>query len=332
MTAVRSFRRTGRSRLLAAPLLAAILLGGCTIEAPVDSSAPTTTAVTPTPPGARTEQPELIDTELTECDGDASLRPLNPMPDPGEMPARSTMARIAERGRLIVGTDLGSNPLSFRDPISGDIEGFDVDVAHWISEAIFGEPRVEYRILSTNDRIAALQNNEVDIVVKSMSITCDRLEQVAFSSPYYSASQRLLVYRNSGIEDAGQLNGRTVCATAGATSMTRVLRRAPDARTVSTNNWADCLVMLQQGQVDAIAGDDPILAGIAAQDPQVRMVGDAIGHEHYGVGIPLGRNDLVRFVNGVLAQRRADGSWQESHERWLSVLGPGLPPTVTYRD
>lgn len=322
---------SARARLLAVVAAAGLALTGCVMAEPPANTPPTTTAELPTPPGASfgAQVPEGVD--ASSCDATASLRP-GPLPAPEQMPAGSTMARIASRGRLIVGTDIGSNPLSFRDPISGDIEGFDIEVADWISQAIFGSSRIEYRILSTGDRVEALENGDVDIVVKSMSITCDRRQSVDFSSPYYVAQQRILVYRNSGIESVAGLANKSVCTTSRATSATRITDRVPSVKLVSTNNWADCLVLMQQGQVDAIVGDEPVLAGIATQDPWVRIVGDSIGTEYYGVGIPLGQDDMVRFVNGVLEQRRADGSWQSAYNQWLYRLGPGAPPPITYRD
>ncbi|WP_448222382.1 glutamate ABC transporter substrate-binding protein [Gordonia iterans] len=317
---------------LAGLVVVVLTLAGCSAPELTANEPPTTSADVPVPPGASfgAQTPEEIDS--ASCDATASLRPPAQMPVPGEMPRGSTMARIASRGRLVVGTDIGSNPLSFRDPISGDIEGFDVDVAHWISQAIFGDVRIEYRILSTGDRVTALQNGDVDVVVKSMSITCSRRESVDFSAPYYTASQRILVYRNSGIENVAGLAHKSVCATRNSTSITRIQRRVPTAEIVSTNSWADCLVLMQQGQVDAIAGDGPLLSGIATQDPWVRIVGDPIGVEYYGVGIPLGQTDMVRFVNGVLAERRSDGSWQRAYDRWLADLGPADPPPTFYRD
>lgn len=322
----------GRRRATAVLLTALLALTGCTSDELAVNDPPTTTATLPMPPGASfgAQPPEGVDAQA--CEATASLRPLSPMPEPGQMPRGSTMARIAARGRLVVGTDIGSNPLSFRNPISGDIEGFDIDVAHWISEAIFGDVRVEYRILSTGDRVPALADGDVDIVVKSMSITCARRQTIEFSAPYYVAAQRILVYRNSGIETTAGLAHKTLCATRNSTAATRIQRRAPSAKLVSTNTWADCLVLMQQGQADAIVGDAPILSGIAAQDPWFRIVGDSIGTEYYGVGIPLGENDMVRFVNGVLEERRADGSWQRAYNQWLAGLGPGSPPAVAYRD
>ena len=97
--------------------------------------------------------------------------------------------------------------------------------------------------------------------------------------------------------------------------------------------WTDCLVMLQQGQVDAISTDDAVLAGLAAQDPNVEVVGPSMGVEPYGVGIKKENSDLVRFVNGVLEQMRDDGTWERLYDARLRSLGPSPgPPTARYED
>lgn len=316
---------------LALTMAAVLSLAACSSDAASVAEPPSATAHQPLPPDVSFDNPSTPPSQSTDCDT-SSLRPTE-LPEPRKMPDESTMARIYDRGRLVVGTDLGSNPLSFRDPISGDVKGFDIDVAHWIAGAIFGDENlIEYRMLSNEDRIEALQNGSVDVVVKTMSINCDRLEKIAFSAPYYAASQQILAYRNSGISQPSDLAGKNVCATRASTSIARVQRAVPSAKYVTTGSWADCLVMMQQGQIDAITSDDTILAGIASQDPWVHVVGDSLGTENYGVGIPLGQDDFVRFINGVLAERKADGSWQRSYNQWLSLLGPGSPPPTTYRD
>ncbi|MDJ0111300.1 transporter substrate-binding domain-containing protein, partial [Rhodococcus erythropolis] len=93
------------------------------------------------------------------------------------------------------------------------------------------------------------------------------------------------------------------------------------------------LVVLQQGQVDAISTDDTILAGLASQDPYLMMVGGSLGVEPYGIGVNKDNPDLVRFVNGTLERIRGDGTWNRIYDRWLSVLGPSPgPPPAVYRD
>lgn len=319
---------------LAALMVGVVVLAGCVDFPAPESPGPSATAQTPEPLGAQFDAAQEAPPNSSSCDATQSLRPAAEQPRPAQMPPGSTMDAIFRRGRLIVGTDVGSNLFSFRDPITGDIQGFDVDLAHEISRAIFNDPnRIEFRVLSSGERIDALRNKEVDVVIKTMSITCDRLRDISFSVPYYIASQRILSLRGSGITGPAQLADKRVCAARGTTSIGRMQQIEPRAKMVTTTTWADCLVMLQQSQVDAVTTDDAILAGLATQDPWAQLVGPSLGQENYGVGMPVGHDDMVRFVNGTLAAMRASGRWQEMYDKWLSILGPGYgPPQPTYRD
>lgn len=168
----------------------------------------------PTPVGMEQlpPQPPLPpDGPNQDCDLTASLRPF-----PTKAEADAAVADIRARGRLIVGLDIGSNLFSFRDPITGEITGFDVDLAGEIARDIFGAPsHVEYRILSSDERVTALQRGEVDIVVKTMTITCDRRKLVNFSTVYLDANQRILAPRDSSIVKVSDLSGKRVCVAKG---------------------------------------------------------------------------------------------------------------------
>jgi polar amino acid transport system substrate-binding protein len=268
-----------------------------------------------------------------DCDREASLNP-GPMPPPGAMPPGSTMAAIAERGRLIVGVDQNTNLFGYRNPSSGQLEGFDIDVAREIARAIFGDPdRIDLRVFEADQRVPALQSGQVDLVVRTFSITCDRKNKVAFSTTYFVANQRILALKGSGIESAEDLAGKRVCAVRGTTSLPAVSGLDPRPTVIGVNNWTDCLVMLQQAQVDAISTDDAVLWGLKMQDPNVELVGGSLGLEPYGIGIKRENRDLVRFVNGVLAEMRADGTWQRLHDKWLLEFAPSPgPPIPRYED
>ncbi|GAA3170856.1 hypothetical protein GCM10020255_059510 [Rhodococcus baikonurensis] len=166
----------------------------------------------------------------------------------------------------------------------------------------------------------------VDVVVKTMTITCERREKVDFSTQYFSAEQRIQVLQGSPVRGIDDLAGKRVCAARGTTSATRIQQLQPEATVVTVPMWSDCLVVLQQGQVDAISTDDTILAGLASQDPYLMMVGGSLGVEPYGIGVNKDNSDLVRFVNGTLDRIRTDGTWNRIYDRWLSVLGPSPGP------
>ncbi|MUL66377.1 ABC transporter substrate-binding protein [Mycobacterium sp. CBMA 234] len=316
-----------RTRL--APVMAAMLVAAGCGEAPPGAAPPSITVAPPTPAGmqVRTAVPPPGPEDKSDCT--ASLRPF-PTPEA----AAAAVTNIKDRGRLIVGLDVGSNLFAFRDPISGQITGFDVDIAGEVARDIFGTPsQVEYRILSDNDRISALQHNLVDIVVKTMSITCERRKLVNFSAEYFSAKQRILTTRGSDITKPSDLSGKRVCVVPATTSKERLERITPPPILVEAVTWADCLVALQQRQTDAVSTDDAILAGLVAQDPYLHIVGPNMAEEPYGIGINLENTGLVRFVNGTLERIRRDGTWNTLYRKWLTVLGSTpYPPVPRYSD
>jgi polar amino acid transport system substrate-binding protein len=239
--------------------------------------------------------------------------------DPLVIQPGSTVADIRERGRLIAGVSADTYLLGARNPVTGEIEGFDIDLVKQVAKAIFGdEDRYQLRVITAADRIPVLENHEVDIVARNMTITCDRWTQIAFSAEYYRSGQKILVRKGSDITGLDTLGGHRVCAPLSTSSMDNLLRLAPDAEPVGATNHTGCLVLLQEGQVDAITGDDTVLAGLASQDPYAVVLDeDAFTEEPYGIGVAPDQVDLVRFVNGVLERMRADGTWDASYARWL---------------
>jgi polar amino acid transport system substrate-binding protein len=323
--------RLPRTRRACAVLATAVLLAGCGhTESLTVATAPTLPPPTPVGMEQLSAEPALPPDEASQdCNATASLRPFATKPE-----ADAAVADIRARGRLIVGLDIGSNLFSFRDPITGEITGFDVDIAGEIARDIFGAPsHVEYRILSSDERITALQHSEVDIVVKTMTITCDRRKQVNFSTVYLDANQRILASRDSQIAKVTDLSGKRVCVARGTTSLHRIRQIDPPPIIVSVVNWADCLVAMQQREIDAVSTDDSILAGLVEEDPYLHIVGPNMATQPYGIGINLDNTGLVRFVNGTLERIRRDGTWNTLYRKWLTVLGPApAPPVPRYVD
>ncbi|MDR7275870.1 glutamate ABC transporter substrate-binding protein [Catenuloplanes atrovinosus] len=329
MTLSRSRRSLAVIALLTA-VLAGCATGGAGLpEVTVDGAAPT-------PVGAQdpAPSPSAPPAGARDCDPRASIRPFGTRPAPNRMPDGSTMAAIHRRGTLIAGVDQNSYRFGFRDPLTGELSGFDIDIARQIAKAIFGdENRIQFRTVTSSTRIDAIRNGEVDLVIATMTMNCERWQQVSFSTEYFTAGQRVLVRRGSGIAGMDDLGGRKVCASAGSTSIRTIAAHPAGPVPVAVSGWTDCLVMLQQNQVDAVSTDDSILAGLAAQDPNTEVVGARFTDEPYGIAIQRGRDDMVRFVNAVLEDIRADGTWARVYGAWLSGLGGGTPapPAARYR-
>jgi polar amino acid transport system substrate-binding protein len=261
----------------------------------------------------------------------ASLSPPRVLPTSGAMPSASFMQRIQRRGYLIAGVDQNTSLFAYFNPLDHRLEGFEIDMLREIARAIFGNPNaIEFKAITTAERIPAVQDGSVDIVADAMTITCQRRLQVDFSTTYYDAGQKLLVPSNSHVRGIRGLDGKRVCATTGSTSLTTLQSfRGPVPYPVQQRT--DCLVALQQGQVDAVTSDDSILLGFKAQDPYTKIVGPRLADEPYGMAISRAHPDFVRFVNGVLARMRADGRWRGIYKRWIGKYAPTpTPPKAIY--
>jgi len=257
----------------------------------------------------------------------SSLRPV-----PGNPATGPTLSAIRSRGRLVVGVDQNTYLFGYRDPASGQIVGFDVDILREVAFDLFGDRNaIQFTAITSAQRIPAILNKQVDLVAETMTINCERLQQVDFSSVYFEAGQRVLVPKDSTATGIADLGGKNVCAADGSTSIRNIAAAASKPVPVSVPDWTDCLVLLQQGQVAAISTDDTILQGLAAQDPNVKLVGDKFTDEPYGIAVNKSANDLLRFVNGTLERIRSDGTWQAIYTRQLKAAAPN-PPPAGYRD
>ncbi|NGO45422.1 glutamate ABC transporter substrate-binding protein [Streptomyces ureilyticus] len=256
-----------------------------------------------------------------------------------------TIQDIRERGHLVVGVDQNSYRWGYRDPNSAkktsELEGFDIDLAHAIAAEIFGDPdKIVFRAIPTNERIPAIQGDRVDMVIRTMTISCDRLKDVAFSSPYFQTGQQVLAPTTSDITgyDASLAN-KKICSADGSTAWENLdadkksgkLAASADIKT-TVPNQLDCLVRLQLGEVDAVVTDGALAASQAAQDPTVELKGEPFTTEYYGVAMKKEADDLVRRVNQVLVDYRKNG-WQQSYDKWLEPsLGESAgPPPVKYQ-
>ncbi|CAM5629708.1 Glutamate ABC transporter substrate-binding protein OS=Streptomyces rimosus subsp. rimosus(strain ATCC / DSM 40260 / JCM 4667 / NRRL 2234) OX=1265868 GN=SRIM_014205 PE=3 SV=1 [Streptomyces rimosus subsp. rimosus] len=249
------------------------------------------------------------------------------------------MDRIKARGRLIVGVDQNTYRWGYRNPATGDLEGFDITLARAIAEDILGpDPKITFRAIPTSQRIPALQKRTVDLVVRTMTINCARKRQVAFSTAYFQGGQQVLAPINAritGFDDS--LKGKRVCTAAGSTGETRLAEERHGARVVTVPNQLDCLVRLQLGEADAVVTDNALAAAQAAQDPTVQLKGKPFTDEPYGVAVNRADTDLVRRVNQVLENYREGGGgsrWMAAYRQWLQADLPGISkaPEPQYSD
>jgi ABC-type amino acid transport substrate-binding protein len=241
------------------------------------------------------------------------------------------MRTIQDRGTLRAGVKQDVLFFGFLNPRTNQIEGFDVDIAKEVARAIFGDPeKVDLRGMPSAARVPSLKEGVVDVVVSTMTITKERLQEIDFSDVYYEAGQTLLVPNNSTITGIQDTAGKRVCSAKGSTSEQNITKFSPQATVVQADLYSECLLAIQQGRADAMSTDDVILVGLAEQDPSMKLVGGLFTHEPYGIGVNKGHPEFVNMIDAVLTQLKQQGRWKEIHQRWLGKYIPTPePPTQT---
>jgi polar amino acid transport system substrate-binding protein len=248
-------------------------------------------------------------------------QPAMELPPPGDMPAGTFMADIRHR-YLKVGVDENTKGFAWRNPQTGELEGFEIALVQEIARAIFGDPsKVKYISVVTNDKVDKVADGTVDLTASTVSITGKRACKVAFSEKYFDTPQKVMVNTRSTAQHLTDLRGDRVCVTQGSTTADLLAPTGLVPYPVETRT--DCLVALQQGDVDAIATHETILLGLHQQDPKgTRILPESLPDEpqHYGVAIGKGHTKFVAFVNGVLEQLHANGTYDALIKKYVNPL------------
>lgn len=235
----------------------------------------------------------------------------------------STMARIKDRGKLVVAAALDAPLLSQQDPTNpDDIEGFDASLAKLLAIYILGEPNVEVIPPASETREALLQNGTVDVVFNTYTITEERAEQVSFAGPYLESGLAVAVAADNedinGIEDLG---GKTVIVGSNTPAVTAVPEEQPTAEIVSFGTDPQALQALKQGRGDAYVQDFTLLASHATSDDSIKVVGQPFTTESYGIGLQHDDEEFKAFINEWLLKIQEDGSWAKV---WDATLGSAV--------
>ncbi|SDH05531.1 glutamate transport system substrate-binding protein [Leifsonia sp. 98AMF] len=238
----------------------------------------------------------------------------------------STMEKIKKRGKLIVAEALDAPLLSQQDPTDPQkVNGFDAELAKLLAIYIIGKPNVEIVPPASETREAMLQNDTVDVVFNTYTITEERAKQVDFAGPYFESGLAVAVKSdNKDIKSYKDLDGKNVIVGANTPAVTEVPKIAPKATVTAFGTDPAAVQALIQGRGDAYVQDYTLLASDAASEKQIKVVGQPFTKEPYGIGLKHGDDDFKKFVNEWLKTIQKDGQWGKA---WKTTLG-----TVTDSD
>ncbi|GHE34040.1 hypothetical protein GCM10017673_41190 [Streptosporangium violaceochromogenes] len=242
-----------------------------------------------------------------------------PTPTPGTTRFSSVVDKAEKTGRLTVGLRDFLPGIALND--GGRWEGFEVDLALRIAKRLgVPESGVTFRATRREERPALLASGAVDLVVSTYSI--NDTEAVTFAGPYYLAHVDVLVRREAPIASVADLEDTRICRPGGGTSVAALKARVRRLTPVDAANYSECVNLLLAGKIDAIPGDDLVLAGFANRESTpLRVAGLKLTDERYAVALRKGDRRACEVVREAIGDLYRDGTVGRLLDRYFSRVG-----------
>ncbi len=243
------------------------------------------------------------------------------------------VADIKKKGELVVGVLGTDEPLSFIDPKTRELAGYDVELGKAVAAKLGVKP--VFKQITLAARIPELQQGHIDLLAASLTHSKEREAQIDFSLTTFIAGQKVLVKANSGIKDVPELAGKRVSTAKGSSMEVNIKATVPTVTVVSFDTSPQALVAMQQGKVVAFVNEDQSLARalvqLGDQAKDYTMLPTSISSEPLALGIKKGEAGLKKLVDETLRELEASGKAEGMYEQWFGQKSALKLPKRTFK-
>src|SRR5580765_4925688 len=222
---------------------------------------------------------------------------------------------VKSRHKWVIGVKCDFPPFGYID-YTGAHVGFDVAIARRFAQLAFGSKfKVKLTCVTTPSRIPALQSSQVDIIISTLTWTQARNDVIDFSTPYYSATGRLLVPNSSPVNSVKDLAGKTVVTTRGSIYSTWMRNCFKNSTLLEVDGTATAV---KEGRASAFMFDDAFVVGVAALDNSLKLTNDKFLNIPWGIGIRKNDKAMNKWVNAAL-------KYMQGRNEFVPMLHANVP-------
>jgi len=236
----------------------------------------------------------------------------------GSDPAADTsLSDVQDAGTITIGTEGTYRPFTFHDA-SGDLTGYDVEIATAVAEKLGVEP--EFQETQWDAIFAGLDAGRFDIIANQVSINEEREAKYELSEPYTVSPGVVIVSAdNADIDSLESLEGKTTAQS--LSSNWYELAESNGAKVEAVEGWAQAVALLEQGRVDATVNDKLTFLDYKATDADgasgLKIAAETDDPSRNAFVVKKGGSALIAAVDDALAELRADGTLAEISEKYF---------------
>lgn len=263
--------------------------------------------------------------------GTASIFAASPFRALAQEDASGRLKTVLDRGTVIVGTGSSTPPWHFEDD-QGQLVGMDIEMAHILANAIFGDPsKVEFVTQAADARIPNLLADKVDITIQFMSVTAARAQLVDFTIPYYREAVTVLLLKDSPYNTLEEMQGKGIKVAALQNPHIEDVAHEgiADAVIEQYDSVANTVLALDAGRADAMLADYSTAQWLTAQDPdKYKYPPETWATHNYSAAVAPGDARWFNFCNEVFLDAMTGFQFAAFHDAFLKYFGIDLlkPP------
>lgn len=237
----------------------------------------------------------------------------------GDNHSNSGLSAIEERGVLRVGVKVDVPGFGYKNPNTGELEGMEVDLAKLLAKDIIGsEGQVEFVGVTAQTRGSLLDNDELDMVIATFTITDERKESYNFTSPYFTDEIGFLVKKSNGFTDIKSLNGKTIGVAESATTKEALEKKASELGITfqyqEYTSYPEIKSAVLSGRADAFSVDKSILLGYV--DDETQILAEGFNPQAYGIATKKANESLAEYLEEKITEYQNNGELNKLFEKW----------------
>ncbi len=220
---------------------------------------------------------------------------------------------------IIFGTNAEFPPFEFvtSNGVIGQYDGIDIAIAKQIAEKNGATASIEN--MEFDSLLIALENGQLDAVIAAMSVTEERAEEADFSTPYYAATQVMIVKEDSDITCAADMEGKKICVIQGYTGETCV--QGMGYAYESFKKGTEAVMELVNGKCDVVVIDSATAKKYINDNEGLKIVEDssAFEGEEYAIAVKKGNTELLEKINKAIEEMLAEGTVSELSAKYAEA-------------
>lgn len=233
------------------------------------------------------------------------------------------LADIQQKGVLVCGTLGTSDPFSFTNPATRQVEGYEIDFCKALADDL--GVKLEIKLVAAGARITELQQGRIDIIAGLLGWMPERAQQIDYSEIYFVSKSKIATRRSDSFKTVQDLAEKRVSATKGGTSEFSVHRVLPKATVLAYQDPPAAFLAMQQGKVDAICLGEVMLIKFKNQvetSQPIDILEPETLNEQWGLGVRKGEAAFLGKVNAKLEKMESSGEASAIFDKWM---GPNTP-------